>query len=106
MPTPRKYATPAQRQAAYRARTEAAQSAQLAQRGLPALPAIPTLPGTPRWNAALRYVTQMLTTVSEEMQDYFEERSEGWQEGERGQDHQERLASVEAVLEALSDLSA
>jgi len=106
MPQPRKYGTPAQRQAAYRARTEQAQSAQLAQRGLPGLPSIPTMPGTPRWNATLRYVTAMLTTVQGEMQDYFEDRSQTWQEGQRGEEHQERIASVEALLEALSDLSA
>jgi hypothetical protein len=105
MPQPRKHATPAQRQAAYRARTEAARSAQLVERGLPSLPSIPTRPGTPRWNAALRYVMGMLTTVQTEMQDYFEDRSESWQEGERGEAHQERLTSVEAALDALSDLS-
>jgi len=106
MPQPRKHDTPAARQAAYRARTEAARSVQLAERGLPALPSIPTMPGTPRWNAALQDVTQRLTTVRDEMQDYFDARSETWQEGERGEEHQERIASVEALLEALSDLTA
>ena len=43
MPQPRKHDTPAARQAAYRARTEAARSVQLAERGLPALPSIPTM---------------------------------------------------------------
>jgi hypothetical protein len=105
MPQPRKHDTPAQRQAAYRARTEATRSAELAQRGLPSLPSIPSLPGTLRWNAALRYITAMLTTVQTEMRDYFEDRSESWQEGERGEEHQEKMASVEAVLDALSDLN-
>ena len=105
MAQPRKHGTPAQRQAAYRARTEIARSAQLVERGLPALPSIPTMPGTPRWNAALRYITAMLTTVQTEMQEYFEDRSETWQEGERGEQHLERIASVEAVLDALSDLT-
>jgi hypothetical protein len=63
------------------------------------------MPGTPRWNAALRYITAMLTTVQTEMQEYFEDRSETWQEGERGEQHLERIASVEAVLDALSDLT-
>jgi hypothetical protein len=63
------------------------------------------MPGTPRWNAALRYITQMLTSVQAEMADYFEARSESWQEGQRGEDHQATMASVEAVLDALSDLN-
>ena len=39
-----------------------------------------------------------------EMQDYYDDRSDAWQESERGEDHQERIASVEAVLEALGEL--
>ena len=41
----RKHANPAQRQAAYRKRCEAARQQQLSTRGLPPLPAIATLPG-------------------------------------------------------------
>ena len=41
-----------------------------------------------------------------EMQDYYEDRSESWQESERGEEHQEKSAATEAVVDALSDLLA
>jgi hypothetical protein len=41
--------------------------------------------------------------VSEQLE-YFEDRSESWQESERGEDHQERSSSAEAVRDALEEL--
>jgi hypothetical protein len=62
------------------------------------------MPGTIRWNAMFRYVAQMLCTAQAEMTDYFDDRSEAWQQSDRGAAHQERLAAVEALVEALSEL--
>jgi hypothetical protein len=84
---------------------EQARASQLRQRGLPPLPAIPTIPGTMRWSALFRHVEQMLCTVVAEMTDYFDDRSENWQESDRGAEHQERLTTVEALVEALGELS-
>ena len=39
-----------------------------------------------------------------QMQDYFDARSESWQQSERGEEHQERMASVEAALDVLGEL--
>ena len=52
-----------------------------------------------------RHVEQMLCTVVAEMTDYFDDRSENWQESDRGAEHQERLTTVEALVEALGELS-
>ena len=104
MPQQRKHASAAQRQAAYRARMEQARASQQRERGLPALPAISTIPGTVRWNAMFRHVEQMLSTAQAEMADYYDDRSEVWQEGDRGVEHQERLTAVEALVEALGEL--
>jgi hypothetical protein len=104
MPQERKHQSAAHRQAAYRARLEQARASQLRQRGLPALPAISTIPGAIRWNAMFRHVKQMLSTAQAEMADYYDDRSETWQEGDRGAAHQERLTAVEALIEALSEL--
>lgn len=38
------------------------------------------------------------------MQDYYDERSEAWQEGEKGDDFQERLDRLDVVLADLGDL--
>jgi hypothetical protein len=106
MPQPRKHASAAARQAAYRTRQEEARRAALGAKGLPLLPAIATLPGWARWNASFMTAQALLTATLSEMQDYFDDRSETWQEGDRGEDYQERLALVEAALEAVGELTA
>jgi hypothetical protein len=78
--------------------------AALAAKGLPPLPAIAGLPGRTRWNASLATARELIADTLSEMQDYFDDRSDSWQESERGDEHQERIASVEAVLDALADL--
>ena len=76
MPQPRKYASRAQQQAAYRQRRAAAQGAAMQAKGLPALPAIPAMPGTARWRAAVRMAHGLLDTVCDEMRGYADDRSE------------------------------
>ena len=104
MPQPKIHASAAQRQAAFRARRERARQAELAAKGLPPLPAISSMPGWPRWNASFTAAQELIACNLSEMQDYYDDRSERWQESERGGEHQERIASVEAVLDALGEL--
>jgi hypothetical protein len=101
MPQPAKYPNQAARQAAYRARREQATREAAKQRGLPPLPALPAMPGTARWNAALTLALRLVEEVSEQMQDYFDERSQPWQDSDRAQDFTTRLDNVEAAREAL-----
>ncbi len=104
MPRPRTYASAAARQAAYRARCELARKEQIRQQGLPPLPTIATLPGGPRWKAALTAAHTLLRQVSAEMQDYFDARSERWQESERGETFTERQQAVEALADECQSL--
>ncbi|MDQ2997092.1 MAG: hypothetical protein M3R61_08565 [Chloroflexota bacterium] len=104
MPQPKKYASHADRQTAYRRRCEQAREVEIAGKGLPRLPAISTLPGWPRWNATFRMAHDLIAGAVTELQEYFDGRSESWQESERGEEHQERTASAEAALEALDPL--
>src|SRR5258706_16104644 len=104
MPQPRKYLNRAAQQAAYRARQENARQVAVASKGLPSLPVIATMPGWARWNASFQSAHELIADTLGEMQDYYEERSESWQESDRGEEHQEKIASVEAVVDALSDL--
>lgn len=101
MSQPRKYADHAARQAAYRARCAEARQSELKARGLPHLPAIATLPGVPRWNKALQSARCLLATVSEEMQSYYDERSEAWQESERGESFAERQEAIAMLVDEL-----
>ena len=104
MPQHRKYNTNAERQEAYRARRERARQIALAAKGLPSLPSIATIPGWTRWNASFTAAHALIEDSLSEMQEYFDNRSESWQEGERGEEHQERIASAEAVLDAIDEL--
>lgn len=104
MPQERKYASSANRQAAYRKRCQQARRVELLSKGLPPLPAIPTLPGWARWNTSLRLAQDLIERTQVEMEQYFDDRSETWQESERGEEHQNCIGTVQAVLEAMSDL--
>lgn len=101
MPQPRVHTSHAARQAAYRKRQEQARTKEQSNRGLPPLPAISTLPGHARWTGAISQAICLLTGVVSEMQDYFADRSEEWQESDRGDAHQHRTKSVREIVEAL-----
>ena len=105
MPQERKYAKPANRQAAYRERCARARRIELAAKGLPGLPAISTMPGWPRWNASIEAARELVERTHAEMQEYFDERSEEWQDGERAEEHQEKTASVQTLFDAFGDLA-
>ena len=67
MPTRRQYATPAERQAAYRAR----RSAEMPPAGV----SLPPRPGYRRWAVLLTHIRRLLATLGEEMVAYREDRS-------------------------------
>jgi hypothetical protein len=78
MPTPRKYATAAQRQAAYRQRHQARQQAGLAAN-------FPSQPGRRRWQAMGAQALGLLIAVAAEMEHYYQARTQAWQDSERGE---------------------
>ena len=104
MPQRKIHASHAHRQTAYRKRCLEAQQRQLQEKGLPALPAIPTVPGTPRWRLAIAKATELLSMVAQEMEGYFGDRSQEWQESERGENFQERLEAISEARDAVAEL--
>ncbi len=104
MPQPKLHASAAARQAAYRKRCEQARRIELVSRGIPPLPAIPAIPGWPRWNTSLRLAQDLIERTLAEMEQYFDDRSETWQESERGEEHQNSIGIAQAALDAMSDL--
>jgi hypothetical protein len=105
MPQPRKHIDHAARQAAYRVRQTRAQQEQLHQRSLPPMPAIAAMPGAARWNAALQSARNLIEQVSQEMQAYYDDRSDAWQESGRGEtfaERQEAIANLVSELELLT----
>ena len=93
----RTYATNAERQAAYRKRL-----AQRERSGI--VSGLPKRPGHARWNQAIPKACRLLEIVRDEMQDYFDERSERWQDSERGQDLQGRIDSLSAIVDDIDGL--
>ena len=104
MPQARKHASHAARQSAYRRRIEESRQAALAAKGLPPLPAIPSMPGQLRWKASLTNARDLIASTLTEMQDYCAERSDRWHDSDRGAEHDERMATVEAALAAVDEL--
>lgn len=104
MPTPRRHANQAARQAAYRERLRVARRKELEAKGLPALPAVASLPGTARWQALLQQAERLLQTVHEEMQEYYDQRTEAWQTSERGEVFVDRLQAVQELQSATAEL--
>jgi hypothetical protein len=105
MPQPRKYASAAQRQAAYLERTRRTQDELLTKRGLPVGPAIPSIPGTVRWAFAIRQSRMLLEMVCEEMQDYHNDRSKAWKDSEKCEDFIERMETVQELIDQFDAIS-
>jgi len=95
MPTIRQYATNAARQAAYRARRTGQ---------IPAGVPDPTRPGYRRWQVLLGHLRELLSTILDEMAVYQAERSEAWQDSERGELFTEQVAALEEIHGLLHDL--
>jgi len=105
MPTPRRYESHAQRQAAYRQRVAEARTALPQPEGSPPRPPLSSAPGRRRWEALTRHALQSLQVVQEEMEAYYDLRSESWQGSERGEGFTERLAAVEEAVGALESFA-
>ena len=105
MPTPRKYASSAERQAAHRRRSSDALAALSVAKGLPAVSPINTLPSLRRWQAMLHTASQVLESACEEMQAYADDRSESWQDSQKAEDMAERIQAIEAATDALHSIS-
>jgi hypothetical protein len=106
MPQPRRYADPAARQRAYRARQELARLADQQAKGLPPAPALSTLPSRARWQALITRAHLALETARDEMQAYADERSDAWQQSERAAALTDQIEALSTVLDDLETLSA
>ena len=105
MPPPRKYQTDAERQRAYRERQEAARRAALEAKGLPAMAAIPTMPSLPRWKALREQAQAVLQAMQEEMEAYRDERTEQWQESEKGAAFQDIINQVDTARASTEEIA-
>ena len=96
MPTTRKYASSAQRQAAYRARCKA--------HSKPPTAAPATGSVYRRWEAMRKQALVLLEHVVCEMETYHAQRSEPWQDSPRGEAFAEMMESLADAAEVLKDI--
>ena len=106
MPQPRRHLDNAAKQRAYRVRQDLARQEQQQAKGLPPTPPLPTIPARARWQALLTHARVALETVQTEVQAYWDERSEAWQESDRGSAMAEDLEQLAVVLDGLAELAA
>ncbi len=76
MLTDKQKAQAAARQKRFRRRQQDTRRCEQIEKGLPPMPAIPSMPGTPRWRAAIEAAQAIVIVVLDEMEYYFEDRSE------------------------------
>lgn len=99
---PKKYGTAAQKQAAYRARCAAQRQEELASKGIPK---VPSMPGYRRWDVMRRHALCLMEQVACEMESYYEEKSERWQDSERGEVFAEVMESIADIAATLKEIS-
>jgi hypothetical protein len=102
--TDKQRAQTAARQQRFRERQAQMRRVEQAAKGLPALPAIASIPGQARWRNSLASAHLLIAQVQEEMEAYYADRSEAWQESERGEEFVQRQEGIEAVLSQLEPL--
>ena len=94
----------AKRQAAWRERQAQLTKEALAAKGLPPHSPISNIPGQARWKAQHSLAQATLKAMSEEMHGYFDERSQRWQESERGETMAGRLEQLDELIAAVQEL--
>jgi hypothetical protein len=60
-------------------------------------------PGWPRWNRLLQDASGFIATAEDEMQTYFDDRTEAWQETERAETFQELLNSLTELRQLVNN---
>jgi hypothetical protein len=103
MPQPRRYEDHAARQRAYRVRQARARCDEQQAQGLPPAPALPTMPSQARWQALISRARLAVETARDEMQAYYDDRSDAWQQSDRASMLAEQ---VDLLSTALDDLEA
>jgi len=103
MPQPRLHASHAERQAAYRRRQRQAQSQQVQEYGLllHLATALSATPGKVRWRQLAVIATTAMELAGDEMDTYYDARSESWQESDKADAFKENQDAVQEALNAL-----
>jgi len=69
------------------------------------MPKIAAMPGTARWKATIEAAETLLTQAAEEMDEYWEYRSETWQESYAAEELLQRKKRLTKMAETLSEMA-
>jgi hypothetical protein len=102
MPTPKRHENAAARQHAYRERRKLARP--LSPKNLPRPSCLAAMPSTARWKELKRQAKAALETLLDEMEEYENQRSETWQEGDKGEAFRQAIERIEEALDAVKSI--
>ncbi len=101
MPPKRKFTSNAQRQVSRHARLRLEADDPIR---IPVSAGPLSMPSTARWRSAVDKSNRLMQMLSAEMQDYADQRSDHWQEGESAQRFRENLDQVNELQGQLDEL--
>src|SRR5580658_9575943 len=105
MLTEKQRAQAAIRQSRFRKRQQETRRREQREKGLPSMPKISAMPGKARWQATVEAAEALLSQAAEEMEQYWEERSETWQESYGAEEHLQRTKRLAKIAETLSEMA-
>ena len=76
-----------------------------AVKGLPGASQIASMPSSRRWCAQIELARAAVTIVYDELVVYYSDRSDDLQESDKGADFQERVESIEELLQQFDTLA-
>lgn len=103
MPRTRRYQDTAEKQRAYRERRKIAQSLTQST-GISCPPSRSNALSTTRWRALSKQAEDLLQQMKQQMETYFDQRSEAWQEAEKGEEFQKKIDRVQEAIQAIEDI--
>jgi hypothetical protein len=105
MLTEKQRAQAALRQRRFRKRQQEARRREQREKGLPPMPKISAMPGKARWQATIEAAEALLSQAAEEMEEYWEYRSETWKESYTAEELLQRKKQLTKLAEKLSDMA-
>lgn len=104
MPTPKRHENAAERQHAYRQRRKLVRLNSLSPKNLPRPSSLTSMPSTARWKDLKRQAEAALEMLLYEMEEYEDQRSETWQEGDKGEAFRQAIERIEEALDAVRSI--
>lgn len=93
------------RQSRFRKRQQEVRRQEQREKGLPPMPTISAMPGKARWIATIEAAEALLSQAAEEIDEYWEERSENWRESYAADELQQRKKRLDKMATTLSEMS-